>query len=363
MATVTERKRKNKDGTEKTFFQARIVRAGIPPMSKAFPTRREAEKWAREIETRIDKGGKTFSIKAEKTLVSEALADFSEGTNAGYSEKLRLQRLAVDFEGWTVGKLTWKNLQKWLDLLAKTPISQPENRKKFHPLYDGKTPRVYSPAACRQFYFTLKKALEWHARESGYLLPQFLFQLDKVPGAWENPRERRLNEGEWDKLLDAGATGRTNKEIWPHVLTILVETACRSGELMKAKVSELNLDGRAWNIPPENAKTKSSIRQVPLSKKAGEAFGALTKGKKDTDRVIDVWADSNSFGHSFKWLCHRARVDDLHVHDLRHEGCSRLVERGNLSVIEIMSITGHSDPRTLKRYSNLRASSLASKLD
>ncbi len=363
MATVSERRRKNKAGEETIFFQAQVVRAGIPAMTKAFPTRREAERWAREIETRIDRGGKTFSIKAEKTTVAEALADYAEGTKPGYSEQLRLQRIALDFEGWAVGKLSWKNLQKWLDELAKTCVSQPDNRKKFHPLYDGKTPRLYAAGSIRQFYFTLKKALEWHARESGYLLPQFLFQLDKVPGAWEKPRERRLNVGEWEKLLEASATGRTNQEIWPHVLTVLVETACRSGELIKATISDINLDGRAWNIPSENAKTKASIRQIPLSKKALSAFEILIKGKKDTDRVVDIWADSNSFGHSFKWLCHRAKIEDLHAHDLRHEGCSRLVERGNLSVIEIMSITGHSDPRTLKRYSNLRASTLAEKLD
>ena len=53
---------------------------------------------------------------------------------------------------------------------------------------------------------------------------------------------------------------------------------------------------------------------------------------------------------------------DLRFHDLRHEATSRLFERTKLSDIEISRITGHKDPRVLRRYSNLRGSDLAAKL-
>ena len=53
---------------------------------------------------------------------------------------------------------------------------------------------------------------------------------------------------------------------------------------------------------------------------------------------------------------------DLRFHDLRHEATSRLFERTHLSDIEISRITGHKDPRVLRRYSNLRGSDLAAKL-
>jgi len=39
-----------------------------------------------------------------------------------------------------------------------------------------------------------------------------------------------------------------------------------------------------------------------------------------------------------------------------------LFERSKLSDIEISRITGHKDPRVLRRYSNLRGSDLAAKL-
>ena len=57
-----------------------------------------------------------------------------------------------------------------------------------------------------------------------------------------------------------------------------------------------------------------------------------------------------------------AKCDGLRFHDLRHEAASRLFERTGLNEIEISRITGHRDPRMLRRYSNLRASDLADRL-
>lgn len=54
-----------------------------------------------------------------------------------------------------------------------------------------------------------------------------------------------------------------------------------------------------------------------------------------------------------------AKCHDLHFHDLRHEATSRFFERTGLSDVQISRITGHRDPRMLRRYSNLRASDLA----
>ena len=44
----------------------------------------------------------------------------------------------------------------------------------------------------------------------------------------------------------------------------------------------------------------------------------------------------------------------LREHDLRHESTSRLFEQTTLRAVEIGHMTGHSDPRMLQRYNNLR---------
>ncbi|MNJ65475.1 Tyrosine recombinase XerC [compost metagenome] len=54
-------------------------------------------------------------------------------------------------------------------------------------------------------------------------------------------------------------------------------------------------------------------------------------------------------------------MKDLHFHDLRHEGTSRLFEKG-LSIMEVASITGHKTMSQLKRYTHLCPNTLADKL-
>ncbi|MCW3640475.1 site-specific integrase [Burkholderia cenocepacia] len=67
---------------------------------------------------------------------------------------------------------------------------------------------------------------------------------------------------------------------------------------------------------------------------------------------------SGQFGRIFN----AAGCPDLAFHDLRHEATSRLYERTTLSDIQIAKITGHTDPKVLMRYANLRGSDLAARL-
>jgi hypothetical protein len=230
MATISARTRTNKAGESVQFFEARIKRKELKdPLSKSFPTRKAAEIWARDIESKIDKGAKTFTFKADKTPVSAAISEYIESKKITGNAKLALHQVGYDFRKKNVGELSWQLLQTWIETLEKTPVSEPTNRKKYHPLYNGRERknRCYSSGSIRQFYFKLKVALEWHAREHNYLLPQFLFQLDAVPRAWETPRERRLVDDEEERLMKAAVTGRCNQDIWPYVIKILIETASR----------------------------------------------------------------------------------------------------------------------------------------
>jgi integrase len=47
-------------------------------------------------------------------------------------------------------------------------------------------------------------------------------------------------------------------------------------------------------------------------------------------------------------------IEDLHFHDLRHEGVSRLFEMGR-TIPQVASVSGHRSWQSLQRYSHLRA--------
>jgi integrase len=61
-------------------------------------------------------------------------------------------------------------------------------------------------------------------------------------------------------------------------------------------------------------------------------------------------------------LLTKCEISDLHWHDLRHEGTSRLFERG-LTTAEVMSITGHSTQEMVDRYSHYSAAIVHEKLE
>ena len=76
---------------------------------------------------------------------------------------------------------------------------------------------------------------------------------------------------------------------------------------------------------------------------------ALVTGRKG--RIFPY--NGPSIGTAFRRACKDLAIRDLHFHDLRHEGTSRLFEAG-LTLPEVALVTGHKDWKMLKRYLNLK---------
>jgi integrase len=60
-----------------------------------------------------------------------------------------------------------------------------------------------------------------------------------------------------------------------------------------------------------------------------------------------------AIGAAFTRACQFLGIDDLHFHDLRHEGVSRMFEMGK-SIPQVASVSGHRSWSSLKRYTHLR---------
>ncbi|WP_250581429.1 tyrosine-type recombinase/integrase [Neisseria subflava] len=61
-----------------------------------------------------------------------------------------------------------------------------------------------------------------------------------------------------------------------------------------------------------------------------------------------------SVGSLWQRACRELKIDDLRFHDLRHEGATRLAEKG-LSIPVMQQFTLHGDWESMRRYTNLRA--------
>ncbi len=64
-----------------------------------------------------------------------------------------------------------------------------------------------------------------------------------------------------------------------------------------------------------------------------------------------------SIGTAFRRACIDLGIEDLHFHDLRHEGTSRLFEAG-LKIQQVALVPGHKDWKKLKRFTHLNADSI-----
>lgn len=99
-------------------------------------------------------------------------------------------------------------------------------------------------------------------------------------------------------------------------------------------------------------------RRLSLRKEVLQLLEALPRG---TDRVFSIGVDY--LVGAWNKACDSTRIENLHIHDLRHEAISRVAESGNFTIPDLQQFSGHQDVRMLMRYAHLCASRLAKKLD
>ena len=145
------------------------------------------------------------------------------------------------------------------------------------------------------------------------------------------------------------------------MFVLALETAMRMREIYTLTSSQVDLAKRTIYLD----KTKNGdSRQVPLSSTAVILLQDVPK-KKDVPLFAAAGparAVTSRYSVAFGRAAERAGCPDIHFHDTRHEATCRLFEKTTLDWLEISKITGHRDPRMLRRYANLRASDLAARL-
>lgn len=79
---------------------------------------------------------------------------------------------------------------------------------------------------------------------------------------------------------------------------------------------------------------------------------AIIKSMPRTNSVIFPYT-GDAISASFTRLCQFLEIEDLHFHDLRHDGVSRLFEM-DYSIPKAAAVSGHRSWNSLKRYTHLR---------
>jgi integrase len=309
---------------------------------------------------KLNAGENVLSAKAQRYTIGQAIADYlAYGDIEAKGKRYTLNKLAEEFNELAVKNLTPEILKKWKDKKLNTSISSHPNKIKKHYLFDGDRERKYSPGTVRKMYYSLKTCLDWHSNFRKYPF-QSPFLIVKAP-VEDNARDRRLEGDEEERLLSACDKLYSEKEVFKNVIRFALETAMRRGEIFKLKWADINFQSRTIRIKAENSKTDTE-RVVPITSTCLDVLNAQ-QGTKDTKNPLVFWQlNPNTFNHRFKGIMRNAKVEGFSFHCFRHEATSRFFEKSQLNDVEIALIVGHSDLRTLKRYTHSRPTSLLERL-
>ena len=172
-------------------------------------------------------------------------------------------------------------------------------------------------------------------------------------------RERRLLEGEYEKLM--GACQRNSKFsspsiYWCPAINFSIQTAMRLSEQLNLLWSNVDLSKRTAFLPAAVTKGNRS-RTVPLSDKAMQVLSEIPRNING--KVFPMSLNYHNKG--WRALTKRGGIVGLRWHDLRREATSRFFEDG-LSITEVQSITGHRTLQMLSTYTTHNAENLVVKL-
>lgn len=310
-------------------WQARVRLAGRPSVSKTFPTKRAAERWAREIEEQLAAGSDAANITLAQAIETYLRTDAGQKLN-----------------GHEASVLTW-----WSRRLGRKRLSE-LRRADFYAARDamrGIDGSSLAPAT-RNRRVSLVAAALTHAMRLDWIThnPARIERLTE-----DNLVERLLTPAEIEQLLRA-CRGSSEPALYPLVLTAM-SSGARAGELKRLVWRDVDLEAGVAGL----LKTKSGRRRpIPIRGTALEELRRIRRTLDDeTAPGRHVFVQRNGrapFDYARAWRAARAAVGlhDLRFHDLRHLVASTLAEAGT-STRELMALLGHSNPSTTARYAHL----------
>ena len=375
---ITERVGVNGD----VSFLVRIRESGVA-VNKTFKAKKEAEKFIREVKSKIDKGESVDITKIKKLTLAQIFTEYLKHNTVAAGKGYDLERLKTEIGKVVLGNFKAGNFGLYLKTKLEQQVPDQAKKKKAHPLYaghkvlDSKTgqlvKKTYSESTIRKLYYAIKTSLQWHAKHHDYTFDRKPFDDNPPPKAWI-PRDRILEAGELDRLLQATDKMYVKQEEWKCLILWQYYSCMRAGESLLIKWDEIHLNKKDPShsyifVPKENTKIadkkNAEDRKIPLRPEFYHFIkDRLMKLKKDGQSLVfgGNWQSSSVLAARFKVICKNAKVENFKIHDLRHCAVSWYFVNTNLTDIEISKISGHIELSTLKRYATLRHSDIGKKL-
>lgn len=179
-----------------------------------------------------------------------------------------------------------------------------------------------------------------------------------------NERDRRPTDEELERLIEHFESNPRQIIPMGRIIKFAVATAMRQEEICRVTWSDLNLRTKMLTIRDRKdpRQKKGNDQRIPLLAVSGYDAMALIEEQRvirsnEDDRIFSY--DHKSTSAAFTRAVRDLGIHDLHFHDLRHEGTSRLFEAG-FTIEQVSLVTGHKDWKMLRRYTHLKPEALHS---
>ena len=219
------------------------------------------------------------------------------------------------------------------------------------------TPR--SPATVANYFSYLTTLMKHGGSTFGVRLPlaelehaKMFLKHTEVIGK-SKMRKRRPSRDELDRLLAYSLKRykEDRRRVPMHLIILNQITGCnRRGETTRGLWEHYD-ETTGYMLVEDMKHPRNKAGNDVRVRVRAEQHRTIQAMPRTKDRIFPYHSDTLS--RLFKNACDALGIVDLHFHDLRHEGISRLFECG-LSIPEVSDVSGHMDWAGLKRYTHLR---------
>ena len=315
--------------------------------SKTFASEKLARDWGLRVEAKIKKDG----VPTRK-LESQTLGDLIEqyGEVLSGIKPLRRQmecelgQLSKEFALWKLSDITSVAFTKWSIARGKSGA--------------GPATVQHNLATVRSILNSAKPM--FGIEMDGSAVSAALATLTRLGvTSKSNSRTRRVTDDEINRL-HAEFIRMENHPCtilnMPAYLGLAVALPRRREELLTMRWEDY--DAKAGTLKLRDTKNPTKYRDevIPVPPAAAAIIATLPV---TDERMLPF--NPESVSASFQRACNRLKIEDLHMHDLRHEGLRRLFEAG-LDIPDVALISGHTSWNMLRRYTHLKPSQVLEKL-
>ncbi|MEZ5769784.1 MAG: site-specific integrase [Paracoccaceae bacterium] len=317
------------------------------------------------VQIRRQKDGKATSIcetfpdyNSAKTWRDDQLTTISAKGLSVPKSRIKTVSAVIQYRKDKHNKEVERTTTQVLNFLQAHPFGQTPVRdlteEKLIEFAEGLIATGMRPQTAATYMTILAYTLKWARRRKVAVPPNVVEEA--MQQLWEDEvlersveRERVADRSELDKIFALRVANKRQKLPLVTITIFALFSTRRLGEICRLRWDDLNVADsmilvRKMKHPRKKKRYDRWVKLTP------EALAIIQAMPRVSEFIFPY--NPRSLGTAFRRHCKTAEIEDLHFHDLRHSGITRLFELGETAPF-VMLYSGHKKSDTLDRYTHV----------